>query len=77
MHVKHAATETDLKLPLSRAQLLARVGEGGGQLARAPFREETSFCKTLTHTSPLANRSIIWAARRKLGTPYLNQFVPY
>ncbi len=35
MHAKHcvaciASTETDLKLPLSRAQLLALVGQGGG-----------------------------------------------
>jgi ABC-type microcin C transport system duplicated ATPase subunit YejF len=30
MHAKHSAAETDLKLPLSREQLLALVGEGGG-----------------------------------------------
>ena len=29
IHAKHSATETDLKLPLSREQLLALVGEGG------------------------------------------------
>ena len=44
MHAKHAvacvaATETDLKLPLSRAQLLALVGEGGGGVSRSGGEE--------------------------------------